>query len=183
MRPAVRAVRPPFLLALALVVGTGGCGGYVPVRWPRRELWAPSADPRPPITLPSGDIAAYPGRIEREQVAVAVEVIDRQQTQSRFHADLLGRRIQPLMVVIANRSGRTYRFSKARVDPPVMAAARAADGTPRFHTMSVAGANNSNGFDVHQHPGMATFPVRAMAASRSSSASSKVFIAASRAFS
>ena len=117
---------PPIALSLTVVLSTSGCGGYVPLRWPRRDLWASNASPRRPIKLPTNDAVAYPGRVEQEQVAVAVELLDSRRTKEVFGVDFVRNGIQPLMVVIRNDSAHTYLFRKTNVDQRYIPAERAA---------------------------------------------------------
>ncbi len=103
-------------LALLLALSSVGCGGYWPIRRPRSDLWSPTTITRPPIELPNRTLEDYPGRLEKNGVSVAVELIDPSRTQGLFHADLVRDGVQPLMVVIHNGSDQAYVFSKANVD-------------------------------------------------------------------
>ncbi len=57
---------------------------------------------------------------------MVVELIDREQAKQQFHADLLGVRVQPLMLVIHNESDQTYAFRKADVAQGYLPAASVA---------------------------------------------------------
>ena len=102
-------------LSLLLTLSSVGCGGYFPLRWPRSDLWSAPTNPAAFIRLPSSDLAAYPNQVQKDRVSVVVELIDREQAKQQFHADLLGVKVQPLMLVIHNGSDQTYAFRKADV--------------------------------------------------------------------
>ena len=112
--------------ALSLLVGLSSFGCYTSVRWPRRTLWAPSVEARSPIQPPQVAASSAVSRIEQDGVSVLLDVLDRRRTQELFHADLLGRGVQPLFLAIRNGSGQTYQFSKADVALPLMPSAQAA---------------------------------------------------------
>lgn len=114
------------VFSLSLILGLSSLGCYCPVRWPRRELWASSVETRPPIQLPQIDVSTASGHAEQDGVSVLLTFIDRRRAQELFHTDLLGRGVQPLVMVLRNGSGQTYRFEKAHVDVPIIPAARAA---------------------------------------------------------
>lgn len=107
--------RRPLTLTLVLALSSVGCAGYRPVRWPRSDLWSPSPSEPSTIRLPSTEAADYAGRIQKENVSVAVELIDPQRATQMFHADLVRHGVQPLMVAIHNSSDQTYVFRKANV--------------------------------------------------------------------
>ncbi|MDP3722755.1 MAG: hypothetical protein Q8R91_04575 [Candidatus Omnitrophota bacterium] len=114
------------LLSLSLLLGLSSFGCYTPVRWPRRTLWAPSVEARSPIQSPQAAAGSAVSRIEQDGVSVLLDVLDRRRAQELFHADLLGRGVQPISLAIRNGSGQTYRFSKADVALPLMPSAQAA---------------------------------------------------------
>ena len=71
-------------------------------------------------------MATYPGRVEHEQVVVAVEILSADQTKEIFNADLLRKNIQPISIMIHNGSGYSYEFAKAKVEAQAIAAGEAA---------------------------------------------------------
>lgn len=82
------------------------------------------------------------GEQKREGVFVRIEVIDAQQAEDIFDADMLGHKVQPLMVEIRNGSQQTYQFSKANVGAkqiPAETAARAAYENPIVVTGGIVG--------------------------------------------
>ncbi len=91
-------------------------------------------------SLPSLCVAAHHRVLEAEHtavehagVSVEVHVLDADQTEDIFDADLLARGIQPLVITIRNHSTQTYRFTKADVDAhyiPATIAAKAAYENP-----------------------------------------------------
>ncbi len=119
-------LRCPVALSLALLSFNVGCSSYRPIRWPRRELWAASVESAPPITIPSSKLSAYPNHLEQDHVAVAVEFIDPLRAKDLLHVDPAKHGVQPLMIVIQNGSGQSYRFDKTDVGARVVPAARVA---------------------------------------------------------
>lgn len=114
------------LLGLSMTLGFFSIGCYTPVRWPRRTLWAPSVEARSPIQQPQVAASSAVSRSEQDGVSVLLDVVDRRRAQELFHADLLGRGVQPIFLAIRNGSGQTYQFSKADVALPLMPPAQAA---------------------------------------------------------
>jgi|GEM_PF-6200862 len=68
----------------------------------------------------------YPGEIVKDKVAVAAELLDREQTMSLFEVDLARHGVQPVSIRIRNGSDQVYRFRKADIDHPLIPAVNAA---------------------------------------------------------
>lgn len=113
-------------LVTLLALSMAGCGGYRPVRRPSEELFHAQPWQRPPIRLPSQDLAQYPSRVSRDGVDVVAELINPQQTRETFSLNLVPHGIQPLLVIIHNGTPRTLLFKKANVDRRYIPARRVA---------------------------------------------------------
>ena len=113
-------------LGLALALSSLSCGGYRPIRWPRSDLWTPSPVEAFTIQLPDADLMRDAGRVQKDNVSVAVALLDPQRTKETFHADLVRHGVQPLMVVIHNGSDQPYVFHKADVGSRAIPAGKAA---------------------------------------------------------
>ena len=116
----VRGVMPILILA------TAGCGGYWPVLWPKRTMWVANPIERSPIQLPTADAAVYPNQLHKDGVVLVVDFMTPTRTKDTFHADLLLHGIQPLFLIVENRSKYTYAIAKSTIDPHYIPAARAA---------------------------------------------------------
>lgn len=133
-----RPLRRRLAFSLALCLSTLGCGGYFPLRWPRRDLWSPGERATHPIELPSRELADYPGRVRKEGVSVVAALIGPSRATDVFGVDLLRNGVQPLLVIIRNDSPHPYLFRKANVDPKYLSAARVARLAEVHPTVAVA---------------------------------------------
>ncbi len=94
---------------------------------PTLSAAAPGQEGRPTRSpAASGFHAGIPVKVEKDRVAVAVQLLDAEHSQAVFDVDLLRRGIQPLVIEISNHSGTAYRFTKAHVDAQYIPADRAA---------------------------------------------------------
>ena len=60
--------------ALAAALTATGCGGYFPLRFPARALWAPTAAERQAIQLPSDrPVDDYPLHQTQDQVSAGID--------------------------------------------------------------------------------------------------------------
>lgn len=119
---------PHSLTALGLglaLLGTG-CGGYWPLRWPARDLWAALPGDVPSLQVPAGPLTGYSHQLTQDGVAVGIEFLTAPQAREMFHVDLAGNGIQPLLVAIQNASGRPWRLRKSEMGLRVIPAARVA---------------------------------------------------------
>ncbi len=64
----------------------------------------------------------YPGEIVKDKVAVAAELLDREQTMNVFEVDIARHGVQPVSIRIRNGSDHAYRFRKADIDHPLIPA-------------------------------------------------------------
>ena len=112
-------------LSFALACAMSGCGGYCPLRWPRRDLWAPQAVEAYSIATP-GDLSVSSRTVEQRGVTVSAALLTRQQAVDSFGLDVLRHNIQPIFVTIENGSGDAYRFDKASVGGGTIPAERVA---------------------------------------------------------
>ena len=70
--------------------------------------------------------ATSPDRLEQHQVAVVIEPMSADDTKTIFGADLVGHRIQPLMLVLHNGSDQPYQFNKTNFGASYLPAAQVA---------------------------------------------------------
>lgn len=89
-------------------------------------LSAAETRPAPAPSHHPSNLPHYPGRIERDGVSLEVEFFDPDLSMSVFGVDLLRHHVQPLTLLIQNRSRQAYTFQKAQVHPHYIPAERAA---------------------------------------------------------
>ena len=108
-----------------LCLASAGCGGYLPVRWPSRELWVASPIERREIALPNS-LEEYPLQATRRDVTLAVTLLDTDDATRTFGLNLLQRRIQPVLLRLENHSDQIYIYRKAGMNVRHLPAARVA---------------------------------------------------------
>ncbi|MDP8266440.1 MAG: hypothetical protein P9M07_05780 [Candidatus Aceula meridiana] len=94
------------LVSLTLIIS--GCGGYYAGR------------------LPSNYVEDYVDAVNLNSVSVAVKFFDYDEANEIFSCDMRGRGIQPVFIVIDNKSDVAYGFRKANVEASYVYAEEAA---------------------------------------------------------
>ncbi len=97
-----------FFILVFLMVAISGCGGYYAGR------------------LPSNYVEDYVDAVNLNGVSVAVKFFDYDEASEIFSCDMRGREIQPVFIVIDNKSDVAYGFRKASVEPNYIYAEEAA---------------------------------------------------------
>lgn len=77
--------------------------------------------------LPTKDVFNYPSRQVQKEVYVVADILDAKETKQIFQFQLQQKNIQPVFVVIDNRSNQTYQFSKSDINKQLLSADQAAD--------------------------------------------------------
>lgn len=113
-------------LGLGLALLNAGCGGYWPLRWPARDLWAAIPGARPSIGVPIGPLKDYSYQLTQDGVAVGIELLTPAQARGMFQVELARNGIQPLLVAIQNTSAQTWRLRKSEMGLRVIPASRVA---------------------------------------------------------
>ena len=111
---------------LALALMSTGCGGYWPLRWPERDLWAAIPGHVPSLQVPAGPLKDYSHQLTQDGVAVGLDWLGPAQAREIFHVDLARNGIQPLLVAIQNMSGQSYRLRKSEMGLRAIPASRVA---------------------------------------------------------
>ena len=93
-----------WLLIIPVLSLTSGCASY---RFGR---------------LPSPYIMDQPGSITQKDVAVAVKFMSCSEAETTFDCEMGKRKINPVFIVIENKSNITYSFRKADIDSSYLAA-------------------------------------------------------------
>jgi hypothetical protein len=65
--------------------------------------------------LPSSDITTYPHAVEKNGVKAAARVLRGESARAAFDVPLLKKGVQPVFLVIANKSSRTYLLEKSLI--------------------------------------------------------------------
>jgi len=78
--------------------------------------------------LPSPHISDYPDSITQKNVSVAIKAIDPFEATDTFGCEMVPRKINPVFIVIDNKSNDVYAFKKADVDPNYLSAEQVAKG-------------------------------------------------------
>ena len=89
-------------------------------------LSAEKTRPTPAASHHPSSLPHYPGRLEQNGVSLEVEFFDPDLSVSVFGVNLLRHGIQPLTLLIQNRSQQTYTFQKAQVHARYIPAEQAA---------------------------------------------------------
>ncbi len=77
--------------------------------------------------LPTKDVMNYDNRQSQDNVYVIAKFLDTRETKQIFQFDLISRGIQPVFIVMDNRSPKTYDFKKSDINKQIMSAQEVAD--------------------------------------------------------
>ncbi len=77
--------------------------------------------------LPTRDVFLYDNKQEQDGLNVAVDILDAKETKRVFQFKLQSKNVQPVYLVIDNRSDKTYEFSKANINKQCYSAEEVAD--------------------------------------------------------
>lgn len=77
--------------------------------------------------LPSNDVFSYADRQEQEGVYVVAHFLDERESKQIFQFNLIQRDVQPVFLIIDNRSPHAIQFKKANINKSVMSADEVAD--------------------------------------------------------
>jgi len=88
--------------------------------------------------LPSKDIFTYSNIQEKNGLNVAADILDTRKTKQIFQFNLQSKDIQPIYIIIDNRSDQTYEFSKANLNKNCLSSQEVADKC-KFSTAARAG--------------------------------------------
>lgn len=66
--------------------------------------------------LPSKDVFTYDNKQEKNGLIAVADILDAKETKRIFQFDLQSKGVQPVYIVIDNRSTQTYEFSKANLN-------------------------------------------------------------------
>jgi len=99
--------------------------------------------------LPGKDVETFANRQEQGAVHVAVDIMSNQKIAQAFQFDFEEYEVQPVYIVIDNRSKRSYHFKKSELNKQIYSAKEVAEKV-QFST-----AGRSTGYGVLA--GMGTF--------------------------
>ena len=77
--------------------------------------------------LPGKDVETFANRHVQAEVHVAVDIMSNQKIQQAFQFDLEEYEVQPVYVVMDNRSKRSYHFKKSDIDRQIYSAKEVAE--------------------------------------------------------
>ena len=118
MRASRRGKPWPIGAGLMLAMLSAGCGGYWPLRWPSRDLWAAIPDKIPAVQAPTDPVKDYSHQLTQDGVSVGIDWLSPAQARDIFHVDLARNGVQPLLVAIQNMSGQPYELRKSEMGLP-----------------------------------------------------------------
>ena len=97
-----------FLIPISLIAIISGCGAYYPIR------------------LPSNYVEDYANSVKLKDVSVVVKFFDCDDAKETFGCNMCTRKVQPVFILINNKSNVAYGFRKANIDSNYIYAEKAA---------------------------------------------------------
>lgn len=77
--------------------------------------------------LPSKDVFTYDNKQEKNGLIAVADILDAKETKRVFQFDLQSKGVQPIYIIIDNRTTQTYEFSKANLNKNALSSQEVAD--------------------------------------------------------